>query len=189
MHLYGQNGRYDMKDFIPQEIIERKIYLIRECKVMLDSDLARLYGVSTKNLNKAVKRNADRFPEDFMFQLTADEFKSLRFHFGTSKKGRGGRRYLPLVFTEQGVAMLSSVLQSRRAIHVNIAIMRVFVKLKQILSTHKGLMYKLNELEKKTEKHDVEIKSIFEAIRQLMAPAPSKPRVITGFKPTCRKSG
>lgn len=102
-----------MKDLVPQEIIERKIYLIRECNVMLDSDLARLYGVSTKNLNKAVKRNADRFPEDFMFQLTPDEFKSLRFHFGTSKKGRGGRRYLPLVFTEQGVAMLSSVLQSR----------------------------------------------------------------------------
>ena len=171
-----------MKDLIPQQVIERRIYLIRGHKVMLDSDLARLYGVGTKNLNKATKRNMERFPEDFMFQLTSDEFKSLRFQIGTSKKGRGGRRYLPLVFTEQGVAMLSSVLQSRRAIQVNIAIMRVFVKLKQILSTHKDFVYKLNELERKIEKHDVEIQSIFEAIRQLMAPPPDPPKRRIGFK-------
>lgn len=172
-----------MSNLIPSEVIERKIYLIRGHKVMLDSDLARLYGVRTKNLNKAIKRNIERFPEDFMFQLTADEFKSLRFQFGTSKEGRGGRRYLPFVFTEQGVAMLSSVLQSRRAIQVNIAIMRVFVKIKQILSTHKELAHKLNELERKIEKHDEDISSIFEAIRQLMSPPPAKPRIITGFKP------
>lgn len=172
-----------MKDLVPREIIENKIYLIRGHKVMLDSELAILYKVGTKNLNKAVKRNIGRFPDDFMFQLTREEFRSLRFHFGTSKKGRGGRRYLPMVFTEQGVAMLSSVLNSERAIQVNIAIMRVFVKLKQILSTHKDLIYKLNELERKFEKHDVEIQSIFEAIRQLMAPPPAEDRVITGFKP------
>ena len=170
-----------MKEIIPQEVIETKIYLIRGQKVMIDSDLARLYGVSTKNLNKAVKRNMERFPEDFMLQLTLDEFKSLRFQFGTSKKGRGGRRHLPFAFMEQGVAMLSSVLQSRRAIQVNIVIMRVFVKLKQILSTHKDLVYKLNELERKIEKHDVEIQSIFEAIRQLMAPPPEPPKRRIGF--------
>ena len=149
---------------------------------MLDSDLALLYGVKTKNLNKAIKRNTERFPEDFMFQLTPDEFKSLRFQFGTSKKERGGRRYLPLVFTEQGVAMLSSVLQSKRAIQVNIAIMRAFVKLKQILATHKDIIQKLNELERKIEKHDVDICTIFEAIRQLMAPPPEKSRRMIGFK-------
>jgi len=172
-----------MTELMPQEVIENKIYMIRGHKVMLDSELARLYGVKTKNLNKAIRRNMERFPKDFMFQLTPGEFKSLRFQFGTSKEGRGGRRYLPLVFTEQGIAMLSSVLQSRRAIQVNIAIMRAFVKLKAILSTHKELAHKLDELERKIEKHDTEIRSIFEAIRQLMAPPPVKPRVITGFKP------
>jgi len=172
-----------MNDLVPQEVIERKIYLIRGHKVMLDSELALLYGVKTKNLNKAVKRNIGRFPEDFMFQLTFSEFESLRFQFGTSKKGRGGRRYFPLVFTEQGVAMLSSILNSEQAIRVNIVIMRAFVKLRQILSTHKELAHKLKELESKIEKHDGEIRSIFDAIRQLMAPPPAKPRVITGFRP------
>jgi phage regulator Rha-like protein len=171
-----------MKELIPQEVVERKIYLIRGHKVMLDSDLAVLYGVGTKNLNKAIKRNIERFPEDFMFQLTHDEIKSLRFQFGTSKEGRGGRRYLPYAFTEQGVAMLSSVLNSKRAIRVNIAIMRAFVKLRQIISTHKELVHKLEELERKIEKYDVDIQSIFEAIRQLMAPPPEKPRRMIGFK-------
>jgi len=174
--------KVNMKELIPQEVIERKIYLVRGHKVMLDNELAWLYRVRTKNLNKAIKRNSERFPEDFMFQLTTDEFETLRFQSGTSKKGRGGRRYLPFVFTEQGVAMLSSVLQSKRAIQVNIAIMRAFVRLKAILSTHKELAYKLNELERKIEKHDADIQSIFEAIRQLMAPAPAKARIITGFK-------
>lgn len=151
---------------------------------MLDSDLAMLYGVRTKNLNKAVKRNIERFLEDFMFWLTHDEVKFLRFQVGTSKEGRGGRRYLPYAFTEQGVAMLSSVLNSERAIQVNIAIMRVFVKLKAVLSTHKELAHKLKELESKIEKHGTDIQAIFEAIRQLMAPPPDKPRRITGFKPS-----
>ena len=169
-----------MKSMIPQEIIEHKILMIRGHKVMLDSDLAILYGVTTFNFNKAVKRNLSRFPEDFIFQLSAEEFKSLRFQIGISKKGRGGRRYLPYAFTEQGVAMLSSVLRSERAIQVNIAIMRAFVKLRKILSTHKELAHKLSQLERKIEKHDVEIKAIFDAIRELMTP-PKKPRKRIGF--------
>lgn len=152
-----------MKDLIPQEVIESKIYLIRGRKIMLDRDLAKLYGVMTFNLNKAVNRNLDRFPEDFMFQLSKREAKNLIFQFGISSWG--GVRKLPYVFTEQGVAMLSSVLRSKRAIQVNIAIMRTFVKLKVILSTHKELSRKLNELERKIEKHDVDIQSVFEAIR------------------------
>lgn len=177
-----------MKDLIPREVIENKIYLIRGHKVMLDKELASLYGVSTKRLNEQVKRNVRRFPDDFMFQLTKDEIlifqsgmSSSRSQFATLKQGQN-IKYLPYVFTEQGVAMLSSVLNSERAIQVNIAIMRVFVKLKQILSTHKELACKLKELENKIEKHDVEIQSIFEAIRQLMATPPAKARVITGFK-------
>jgi phage regulator Rha-like protein len=170
-----------MNEIIPQEIIEKKIYLIRGQKVMLDSDLAELYGVETSNLNKSVNRNSDRFPQDFMFQLMKKEADSLRFQIGMSKKeGRGGRRYLPYVFTEQGVAMLSSVLRSKRAIHVNIAIMRVFVKLKEILSSHKELAGKLSELENKIERHDGEIKLIFDAIRQLMSPPETNKRKI-GF--------
>jgi len=154
---------------------------------MLDVDLARLYGVPTKRLNEQVRRNIKRFPEDFMFQLTKNEYQnfksqflisSLRSQFATSN--RGGRRYLPYAFTEQGVAMLSSVLKSERAIQVNIAIMRAFVKLREILSTHKELAHKLNELERKIEKHDAEIQAIFEAIRQLMKPPKSHPRKI-GF--------
>ena len=169
-----------MKNLIPQEVIENKIYLIRGRKVMLDRDLAKLYGVATFNLNKAVNRNLDRFPADFMFKLSKDEARDLIFQFGISSWG--GVRKLPYVFTEQGVAMLSSVLRSKRAIQVNIAIMRTFVKLKAILSTHKELSHKLNELERKIEKHDVDIQSVFEAIRQLMAPPPEKPRRMIGFK-------
>ena len=135
---------------------------------MLDKDLATLYGVTTGNLNKAVSRNIDRFPDDFMIQLTDEEFKNLIFQFGISSWG--GTHKLSRVFTEQGIAMLSSVLKSKRAIHVNIAIMRVFVKLKEILSTHKELSGKLTELENKIERHDEEIHTIFEAIRQLMKP-------------------
>jgi phage regulator Rha-like protein len=180
-----------MNDLVPQEMIENKIYLIRGHKVMLSQHLANLYGVETRVLIQAVKRNIERFPEDFVFQLTLEETQSLRSQFVISKlkphgltTGRGGTRYPAYAFTEQGVAMLSSVLNSKRAIQVNIAIMRAFVKLRQILSTHKELVHKLNELERKIEKHDVDIKSIFEAIRQLMAPPPTKSRVITGFGPT-----
>lgn len=166
---------------ITHEVIERKIFLIKRHKVMLDRDLAKLYRVSTKRLNEQVKRNMKRFPSDFMFQLTKKESLSLRSHFATSK--RGGRRYSPYAFTEQGVAMLSTVLNSERAIQVNIAIMRVFVKLRQILLTHKELAYKLNQLERKIEKHDTEIQAIFEAIRQLMV-VPEKPKRRIGFHPS-----
>ena len=177
-----------MKHLIPQEVIERKIYLIRGHKVMLGKELANLYGVSSKRLNEQVKRNIKRFPDDFMFQLTKEEV--LMFQIGTSYSrsqiatlNQGQNiKYLPYAFTEQGVAMLSSVLNSERAIQVNIAIMRAFVKLRQILSTHKELVHKLNEFEKKFERHDVEIQSIFEAIRQLMAPPSEKSRRMIGFK-------
>jgi hypothetical protein len=139
---------------------------------MLDSDLAELYGVTTKRLNEQVRRNLSRFPEDFMFQLTESETHLLRSQFATSKKGRGGRRYLPYAFTEQGVAMLSSVLNSERAIKVNIEIMRAFVRLRQILASNKELAKRLDELEKK---YDVQFKIVFDAIRQLMAPQKSEP--------------
>ena len=165
---------------ITHEIIEQKIFLIKRHKVMLDRDLAKLYGVSTKRLNEQVKRNMKRFPSDFMFQLTKKESLSLRSQNATSK--RGGRRYSPYTFTEQGVAMLSTVLNSERAIQVNIAIMRVFVKLRQMLLAHKELAYKLNQLERKVEKHDAEIQAIFEAIRQLMV-VPKKPKRRIGFHP------
>jgi len=171
-----------MKALIPIEVIERKIYLIRSQKVMLDSDLAELYGVPVKALNQAVKRNFSRFPEDFMFQLTKGENESLRSQIVTLKTGRGKhRKYLTYAFTEQGVAMLSSVLHSERAIQVNIAIMRAFVKLREFLSTHKELAHKLAELEQKIVKHDEEIKAIFDAIRQLMTP-PQKPGRKIGFR-------
>jgi phage regulator Rha-like protein len=178
----------NMRKIILPELIENKIYLIRGEKVMLDKDLALLYGVPTKRLNEQVKRNIKRFPEDFMFQLSWEEAKSLRSHFETldNAKKRTSKRglhikYLPYAFIEQGVAMLSSVLNSERAIQVNIAIMRTFVRLRQILSTHKELADKFKELERKIEKHDVEIRSIFEAIRQLMAPS-IEPKRRIGFK-------
>lgn len=168
-----------MKAIVPQEAIEKKIFLVRGHRAMLDKDLAVLYGVTTGNLNKAVNRNIDRFPEGFMFTLTKKEFKNLIFQNGTSSWG--GTRKMPHVFTEQGVAMLSSVLKSKRAIQVNIAIIQVFVKLRQILSTHTKLSYKLKELERKIEKHDEEITTIFEAIRQMMA-VEEKPKERIGFK-------
>ncbi len=152
---------------------------IRGQKVLLDSDLAELYGVTTGNLNKAARRNAERFPSDFMFQLTVDEAKALRFQSGISKK-RGGRRHFPYAFTEQGVAMLSSVLNSKRAIKVNIAIMRAFVKLRGMLETNRELAQKFEELRRRVGKHDQEIGAIIEAIRQLMLP-PEKPRREIGF--------
>ncbi len=177
-----------MKDIVTIEAIERKIYLIRGQKVMLDKDLAVLYGVETFNLNKAVKRNIERFPNDFMFQLTKEEYDSLIFQNGISKtEGRGGRRYFPYAFTEQGVAMLSSVLRSKQAVQVNIAIMRAFVKLREILSTNKELAHKLDQLEQKIEKHDEEIKLIFDAIRQLMTPPEPKKKEI-GFHVKERKA-
>ena len=137
---------------------------------MLDSDLAVLYEVETKNLNKAVDRNPGRFPPDFMFQLNEKEYESLRFQFGTLNKGRGKhRKYLQYVFTEQGVAMLSGVLHSERAIQVNVAIMRTFVQLRRILESNNELVKKLEQIERKLLRHDHDFKSVFEAIRQLMA--------------------
>ena len=172
-----------MPDIIPIERIESKILLIRGHKVMLDRDLAELYGVSTSNLNRAVTRNLDRFPKDFMFSLTREEFKNLIFHFGTSSWG--GTRKTPRVFTEQGVAMLSSVLRSKRAIKVNILIMRAFVKLRELLATHKDLAAKLDEMEKK---YDAQFKVVFDAIRQLMEPPTKKSRGQIGFRSKSRKS-
>ena len=151
----------DMDAIVPIELIESKIYLIRGHKVMLDSDLAELYGVETRALVQAVKRNIGRFPQDFMFQLNNQEVITLRSQIVISKSGKGGRRFIPYVFTEQGVAMLSSVLNSERSILVNIAIMRAFVKLREILSVNKELAHKLAQLERKIEKHDTEIKVIF----------------------------
>ena len=135
--------------------------------MQLDRDLALLYRVETKALNRAVKRNLQRFPPDFMFQLTADEADVLRYQIGTSKKGQGGRRYLPYVFTEQGVAMLSSALNSKRAVLVNIEIMRAFVKLRQMLASNAELSRRLDELE---SKYDNQFKVVFDAIRKLMSP-------------------
>lgn len=167
-------------EIIPQQIIERKIYLARGHKVMLDKDLAELYGVKPIRLREQVKRNLKRFPDDFMFQLNEQEIEIMVSQNAIpSRKHLGG--YQPYVFTEQGVAMLATVLNSETAIQANIAIMRAFVKLREILSTHKELSYKLAQLEKKMEKHDDEIKVIFNAIRQLMAPSETKKRKI-GFR-------
>lgn len=163
---------------IPQDRIEKSIFLIRDQKVMLDRDLANLYEVETGALVRAVKRNLDRFPEDFMFQLTDEEWEIMRCQIDISK-GRGGRRYAPYVFTEQGVAMLSSVLRSARAARVNVEIMRVFVRLREMLATHKDLARKLTALEKK---YDAQFKVVFDAIRQLMAqPTPDEKKRRIGF--------
>jgi hypothetical protein len=187
-------------EIIPAARIARSIYLLRGQKVMLDFDLATLYGVAAKVLNQAVKRNRERFPDDFMFQLTGEDIASLRSQSVTSNRQtienkeiasnwsqfvtgsytRGGARYRPYAFTEQGVAMLSSVLHSARAVRVNIAIMRAFVNLRETLETNRELARKFAELEKRVGKHDVKIDAILEAIRQLMAP-PAKPRREIGF--------
>jgi hypothetical protein len=153
-----------MKALVPLEVIEQKIFLVKGQKVMLDCDLAALYGVTTKRLNEQVRRNVKRFPADFMYQLSREEFESLKSHFATSSSW-GGRRTRPYVFTEQGIAMLSSVLNSNRAIEVNIQIMRAFVKLREMMSSHKDLARKLVELEKK---YDGQFQIVFEAIRQLI---------------------
>jgi len=175
-----------VKALIPTEVIENRIFIIRGYKVMLSMHLAELYAVDTKALIQAVKRNMDRFPKDFMFKLTWPEAESLRSQIVTlENRVNGGRgkysKYLPYAFTEQGVAMLSSVLKSKRAVQVNIAIMRVFVKLKEMLSAHKELAHKLKELENKIERHDADILAIFDAIRQLMAPPPEPPKRRIGF--------
>lgn len=169
----------DNQSIIPLERIERSILFIRGQKVMLDVNLAELYSVSTGNLNKAIKRNIDRFPSDFMFQITAEEYTSLRFQFGILKRGKHSK-YLPYAFTEQGVAMLSSVLRSPRAVLVNIEIMRAFVRLREIMATHKDLAKRLDNLEKK---YNAKFRIVFDAIRELMKPPqpPSVPKKKIGF--------
>ncbi len=166
---------------VPSERIAHSILLLRGQKVLLDADLAELYGVETKVLVQAVKRNLDRFPDDFMFRLDAEEFAALRSQSVTSNTGRGGRRYAPYAFTEQGVAMLSSVLSSPQAIAVNIEVMRAFVRLREALAGNKELAAKLGELERKLKGHDQAIAGILDAIRQLMAPPPVPKKRSIGF--------
>lgn len=168
---------------VPAEIIERRILLIRGQKVMLDSHLAQLYEVPTSRLNEAVKRNRRRFPDDFMFQLTVDEAEVLISQFAISKAKRGGRRTPPYVFTEQGVAMLSTVLKSERAIAVNIAIMRAFVRLRQILATHKQLAEHIIAMERK---YDRRFKVVFDTLKHLMQP-PDPPKRPIGFLSSGRR--
>jgi len=172
-------GVKETSSIVPVERIEKAIFMIRGHKVMLSSHLADLYGVVPKVLVQAVKRNGDRFPEDFMFQLSAGEFANLKSQIVTSSWG-GLRRARPYAFTEQGVAMLSSVLRSKRAVQVNIEIMRAFVRLREILATHHKLAGKLEDLEERIEEHDKKIVAIFEAIRRLMA-QPDPPKKKIGF--------
>jgi phage regulator Rha-like protein len=166
---------------VPVEIIERKIYLIRGLKVMLDNDLAWLYEIETFNLNKAVKRNLDRFPKDFMFQLNDKEFEGLRFQNGISK-GRGGRRYLPYVFTEHGVAMLSSILNSKKAVQVNIAIVRAFIKLRELLASHKDLISEIEKIKREQKGQNQRIQSIINIINQMLNPPIEENKEPIGFR-------
>jgi phage regulator Rha-like protein len=167
---------------IPIELIERRIYLIRGQKVMLDGDLAELYEVPTKALKRAVRRNRDRFPEDFMLELNLTEATALRHQFGTLEKGRGQHpKYAPYAFTEHGVAMLSSVLKSKRAVLMNILIVRAFVRLREVLATHKDLARKMEELERTQKGHGAKIDAVYEVVKRLIA-APSKPHRSIGFK-------
>ncbi len=161
------------KALLPSEIVESKIYLIRGKKVMIDQDLSRLYGVTTSYLNRQVRRNITRFPADFMIALTRVEYNNLKCHFGISSWG--GKRALPLAFTEQGIAMLSGVLNSPRAVTVNISIMRAFVKLRELMMTHKDLARKIEELEQKFNKYDENFVAVFQAIKRIMqAPRESR---------------
>jgi ORF6N domain-containing protein len=164
---------------VTDEVIVRKIYLIRGQKIMLDEDLAELYEVPTGRLNEQVKRNLDRFPEDFMFQLTEDEFKNLISQFATSSWG--GRRKLPFAFTEHGVLMLSSVLNSRRAVAVNIKIMRIYAKMREILMTNQQILLRLEQLERKVGDHGEDIQVIFQYLKRLLTPL-KEPRPRIGFR-------
>lgn len=166
-----------MDNAISAEVIEVKILIIRGRRVMLDKDLAKLYEVDTSQLTRQVRRNLERFPEDFCFQLTKEELKNLICHFGTSK--RGGTRKLPYAFTEQGIAMLSGVLHSRRAVGVNIQIMRTFVKLRRLLLTNTDLRKKVEEMEKK---YDRQFAAVFQVIKQLLEPPRPEERKIKGFR-------
>lgn len=174
-------------DLIPAETIRQRILIVRGKRVLLDADLARFYGVGTRELNRAVLRNVERFPDDFAFKLTLAETRALMFQLGTSKPGRGGSRKPATVFTEQGVAMLASVLRSPRAVAVSIAIVRAFVRLRDLLSGNRELAAKVAEFERKLATHDGAIRELFGAIRQLLAPpTPTEKREIgfhTGLLP------
>lgn len=176
---------------VPTGAIQARILVIRSRQVMLDRDLAELYGVETKVLTRAVRRNEDRFPSDFMFRLTANEFADLRRQFGTSNAGQGGRRYSPYVFTEQGVAMLSSVLRSKRAVAVNIEIMRAFVEIRRAAASYKELEKRISDLEKTTVgklgEHDKHLAALFKALKQLATPPPPKPKHPIGFSSPSEK--
>jgi hypothetical protein len=166
---------------VPLEVIEKRIYLIRGQKVMIDSDLAELYHSQTSRLNEAVKRNRDRFPEDFMFQLTPAEAAGLISQFAISKTGRGGRRTLPYAFTEHGVAMLSSVLNSTRAIQLNILIIRAFVRLREILASHKDLARKIEDLDREQRVQGARLERLYDYVATHLVAAPDKPKRRIGF--------
>jgi phage regulator Rha-like protein len=170
----------NQKALIPEGQIERSILMIRGQKVIMDSDLAILYGVETRRLNEQVKRNTDRFPEDFMFRLTVEEFENLKSHFATSSASWGGRRSLPYAFTEHGAIMVASILNTAKAIEVSVYVVRAFIRIREYLATHKQLAQKLAELEQKIGTHDQAIQSLIDAIHQLMAP-PVKPKRRIGF--------
>ncbi|MEO5998608.1 MAG: ORF6N domain-containing protein [Chitinophagaceae bacterium] len=167
---------------VANEIIINKIYIVRKQKVMIDRDLAELYGVETKVLKQAVRRNMERFPKDFMFEMTKKEFKNWRSQFVTSNEGnKMGLRYAPFCFTEQGVTMLSCILNSERAVAVNIHVVRAFTKLREMIISHKDILLQLGRLEKKLSEHDGDIQLIFNALKQLINP-PNPPRERIGFK-------
>ena len=161
--------------------VESRILVLREQKVILDTDLAELYGVTVKRLNEQVKRNQERFPADFMFRLSTEESDSLRSQIATSKPGRGGRRYAPFAFTEHGAIMAATVLNSERAVEMSVFVVRAFVRLRQILATNQQLASKIDELEQRLDTHDASIQELIEAIRELMAPEPATGRSI-GFQ-------
>jgi hypothetical protein len=174
---------------LPEDAIINRIYLIRGKKVMIDRDLASLYDVETKQLKRQVKRNLERFPEDFMFEMTKEEFDRWRSQFGTSNAEKMGLRYAPFCFTEQGIAMLSSVLNSKTAIQVNIQIIRIFTRMREFLANHSELLLKMEQFEKAllkqreiNNKHDEDIEIIFEALKRLLKTNP-EPRKRIGFKP------
>jgi len=161
--------------------VESRILIVRRQRVILDSDLAELYGVTVKRLNQQVNRNQERFPADFMFQLTSTEDKALRLQIATSKKGRGGRRYLPYAFTEHGTIMAATVLNSPRAVEMSVFVVRAFVRMREMLAKNRQLAAKINELDRRLETHDTTIQDIIEAIKELMVPeGPSKRKI--GFQ-------
>lgn len=182
-------AKKDLQVFVAEQKILNKIYVTRGEKVMLDKDLADMYGVETKQLKRQVKRNIERFPKDFMFELTKKEFENLRYQIGTSslsadKAGWGGTRYMPMAFTEQGVAMLSSILNSKTAIEVNIRIIRVFTKLREYALTHKEILLQLAKLEKEVKGNSKDIENIFMVLKELIEKQnkPLPPRNKVGFK-------